>query len=184
MKPLIALFFAVAGTAVTYVHLKDSVQHVAWSSELSWTTAGTFAFSVITIVVGLSHLEHSLKTLKQRSVICAALAIVFVASLLCLLIGGSWLFGMIFFEAVRSEQHVGLILGMVWGGGAAAVASLFTLGAIGEANASEQIAAANDNRDPAAPLNVEPVAVPDTAVRSYSTGYDRPAPSTMTKYLA
>ncbi|WP_213290638.1 hypothetical protein [Bradyrhizobium sp. sGM-13] len=151
MKALIALIAAIAGVAVTLAHLKEGVLHFHLPKDLTWTTAGTLLFSVIALVIGLAHLRHSIKVLMQRNVICAALVVVFAVSLLSLVVGGAWLFGMIFIDAFRSEKHIVLVLSSVWGGGALTLASLFILGAIGEKYSPVGWVGANDNRDPNAP---------------------------------
>ncbi|KRQ96809.1 hypothetical protein [Bradyrhizobium valentinum] len=117
MKALIALIAAIAGVAVTLAHLKEGVLHFHLPKDLTWTTAGTLLFSVIALVIGLAHLRHSIKVLMQRNVICTALVVVFAVSLLSLVVGGAWLFGMIFIDAFRSEKHIVLVLSSVWGGG-------------------------------------------------------------------
>ncbi|WP_108522612.1 hypothetical protein [Bradyrhizobium algeriense] len=109
MKALIALIAAIAGVAVTLAHLKEGVLHFHLPKDLTWTTAGTLLFSVIALVIGLAHLRHSIKVLMQRNVICTALVVVFAVSLLSLVVGGAWLFGMIFIDAFRSEKHIVLV---------------------------------------------------------------------------
>jgi hypothetical protein len=184
MKALIALFFAVAGSAVTYVHLKHGIHDLAWPTELTWTTAGTLLFSVLAIVVGLSHLQHAIKTLMQRNVYTVALVVVFAASLVSLIVGGAWLFGMLFFEAFRSEKHAVLMLSMVWGGGALTLGSLFTLAAISDYHAPAERVGANDNRDPKAPPPPVPVVTADVYLsKEASELYGRPVPGPMKKFV-
>lgn len=198
MKALTTLLLAVAAIGIGYRHLKHDYHDLThafhglvWPLDDPLNAIGPLALSALAILIGLLHVKHSIKELLQRSVITAALTIMLALSLVSLVVGGGGMLGLMLYWRVTGSiitdapPYVLWMLGMAWGGAAGAVASLFTLAAV--ADRADRTVGGEDRLNSGAAVKAEPVktAPAESApTRPYSTGYERPVPPHMNKYLA
>ncbi|MBP1097542.1 hypothetical protein [Bradyrhizobium diazoefficiens] len=198
---LIALVAGAAGLGVGIYEFHHGISE--FKIPIEWTRDATLGFfgALIVLAVTLLHVKHSVKELWQRNVLYAVLVIVFSCSIPPFVAGITWLTGGVLLRVTYGmEEHIYLLLGMVWGGGVGTFGGLFALCAFEDRISREVKArrlaelpclprAANDNRDPKPqPVKVAPkVAAKPRAPempRESNNIYSRPVPRNLLKYVA